>query len=258
MFHIDENSFIECIKTGCDATSDFMHRVTNYHGGPTATEYILTADIARAFLEKNDAVQVEYLNKNAAGLNAKPVGGYEMIKNLKNIRTDIAIGDDHVLSALIEIKIGIKNSLRLIENDLFKMIRTLECIKANHASKILCASVFQTNIIGNLDDNTNIRLKDKIKKREIKWKEQLDKLAGKYCNYNFRLVDLQAEDSGYSIAKAHPFSFMHNEFGELVPDEWEMGPAGQVTRYYAVLMKSIRSMTDDDLETYVKKLRFPK
>lgn len=52
MREIDENQFLEVLRSGVARTTDLIAKATDYHGGPVMTEYLVTADIARECIEK--------------------------------------------------------------------------------------------------------------------------------------------------------------------------------------------------------------
>lgn len=65
---ISRADFIEMLKDGVKRTSDFMAALTEYHGGPTKTEYLLTSNIARAILDKCHEVKVECLRRDFSNM----------------------------------------------------------------------------------------------------------------------------------------------------------------------------------------------
>lgn len=228
---ISEQDFLGILRSGINSTSDYMHQLTNYHGGPTTTEYILTSDMARAFLEKGHEVHVEYLNRNIANGYVRREGEPHSKIQFGRKRTDIVVMHSKLNPiSIIEIKIGIKNKLGLLKKDLKKIIETLECLKAVFAMRVRAATVFQTHIKGSVDDFTIENLKRKMSTREDKLRAELKVFAKNWPQYTFDLVSLQGDNSGYSGTEvfAHP------------AEDWEIGESGQVTRYYAVIIKSLR------------------
>lgn len=132
--------------------------------------------------------------------------------------------------SIIEVKIGIQNKLGLIKKDLEKIIGTLEYLEANIAMKVRAAAVFQTHIKGCVDDFTIDNLKSKMSTREDKLRAELKEFAMNWPQYEFELVSLQSDNSGYSTTQVfeHPV------------EDWAIEESGQVTRYYAVIIKSLR------------------
>ena len=228
---ISEKDFLDILRSGIDRTSDYMHQLTNYHGGPTTTEYILTSDIARAFLEKGHEVHVEYLNRNIANGYAKKEGKSHSIIKFGKKRTDVVVTHSKLLPrAMVEIKIGIRNTLGLIKQDLEKIAGTLEYLKAGIAAEVRAAVVFQTYIAGSSNDFEITNLKKRMIKREDKLKASLAKFGAGWPQFTFELTPLQDGNSGYSPTQVY----------EHPEEEWEIGENGHVTRYYAIIIKSLR------------------
>ena len=48
---ISEDALISGLRRGVERTKSLIAHWTDYHGGPTTTEYLLTSDIAREFIE---------------------------------------------------------------------------------------------------------------------------------------------------------------------------------------------------------------
>ncbi|MFC0808338.1 hypothetical protein ACFHWW_23165 [Ensifer sp. P24N7] len=71
---LTRSKFVSILKDGVSRTETFMAYLTEYHGAPTRTEYMLTADIARAFLDKYYEVSVEFLNRElvSSALTKRP------------------------------------------------------------------------------------------------------------------------------------------------------------------------------------------
>lgn len=109
------------LKKGVARTSNLIARATEYHGGPTTTEYLLTADIAREFIEANYETHVEFLiRKFVNGITA--LHPQPSLPRLKGKRTDVVLAYTELIPiAVIEIKIGVA-SLNGIRVDLDKII----------------------------------------------------------------------------------------------------------------------------------------
>jgi hypothetical protein len=56
-----QQAILEGVKRGLKDTETFLAELTEYHGGPLRTEYIMTADIARQLLPTSGEVAVEFL-----------------------------------------------------------------------------------------------------------------------------------------------------------------------------------------------------
>lgn len=104
---IDEARFIELLSKGVGRTADFMAMLTNYHGGPTETEYILTADIARAFAEEDYEVGVEVKNRSLLN-GATQRRSAPSRSELGSIRTDVAVVSSGIVpQAMIEVSTSV-------------------------------------------------------------------------------------------------------------------------------------------------------
>jgi hypothetical protein len=58
-----ESELLSLLRNGVKRSSGLIAQITDYHGGPVTTEYILTTDIARELIEKGHQVKIEYLNR---------------------------------------------------------------------------------------------------------------------------------------------------------------------------------------------------
>ncbi len=227
---IDQAQFIEILKDGIDRTVSYMAQLTEYHGGPIETEYVLTADIARAFLDRGFEVRVECLNRQL-------VNGFSMRKGWKprseigSKRTDVAVinaGLDP--QAMVEVKIGVGAKLRPIKEDLVKIANTLECMAAGRASRVRAASVFQVHTPGTMRDLNTDRLKITMLKKETSLRAELQAFASNWPDLTFQLISLQNHDAGFYTTE-----IVHED--EVTQS---LGRNGHATRYYAVLLKSVR------------------
>lgn len=61
---MQEDEVLEALAKGVRRTSDLIRQAAEYHGGAVRTEYLLTADIAREFIERHFQVKVECLNRS--------------------------------------------------------------------------------------------------------------------------------------------------------------------------------------------------
>ncbi|MDW9689372.1 hypothetical protein GOB50_30925 [Sinorhizobium meliloti] len=227
---IPEAEFIDILKAGIDRTVSYMAKLTEYHGGPTETEYILTADIARTFLEKNFEVRVECLNRQLVNaLSTRK--GWMPREPLGSRRTDVAVLRDRLVpQAMVEVKIGVGSKLSPLRRDLAKMANTLECIDASFAARVRAASVFQIYVPGRVTDLTVDRLKRSITQKETQLRAQLEAFAKDWPDLAFQLVALQKPNDGFCTT-------------EIIQEDettQSLGRNGHATRYYAVLLKSVR------------------
>ncbi len=136
MIEISEAKFLEILWDGVKRTTDFMAELTEYHGGPIKTEYILTADIARAFLSKGHEVRVEKINRRLVnGLTKRK--GWKPKKKFGAQRSDVAVtNSDLIPLALVEVKIGVGKSISKIRKDLEKMANVIESLQPKFASPV--------------------------------------------------------------------------------------------------------------------------
>ncbi len=95
----------ELIRDGIAATDAYLHQLTDYHGGPLQTEYVLTTNIASALLARQKLVATEFLantEKNHVYYRDKQVSF-----TLGSCRFDVASFDSAgVLELVVEIKVG--------------------------------------------------------------------------------------------------------------------------------------------------------
>lgn len=227
---IEEVRFIELLSDGVRRTSHLMAMLTNYHGGPTATEYILTADLAREFAEAGYDVGVEV--KNRTLLNALTQRKSAPVKSgFGSIRTDVAVVSSGLIpQAMVEVKIGVGKSLRPLRADLKKIAKTMLRMKARTAANVRAAAVFQVHVPGKKYDTGTNYLQKKMRAIETSLETQLVHFAKDWPDFSFRLKSLQEAQAGF--------------VGTSVEIEDEntsvLGQKGHATRYYAILLDSVR------------------
>ncbi|UPT87858.1 hypothetical protein HAP41_0000001460 [Bradyrhizobium barranii subsp. apii] len=222
-----EADLLSLLKNGVKRSIDLIAHITDYHGGPVTTEYMLTSDLARELIEQNYQVEVEYLNRNFAnGLTMRRSG--RPIKKFGSKRTDVAVLFNHFAPlAMIEIKTGVK-TVRGIAADLIKITDTIDALKPEFASRVWGAAVFQVHIPGSKSRYEEAHFKAAIDETMKLIGKGLTNHAKTHPNYNFRLHSLQAANEGYTPRELEP-----DGNGGFV---W--GQDGHATRYYAVLIKS--------------------
>lgn len=227
---ISEADFIKMLTAGVDLTADFMAELTDYHGGPTMTEYILTADIARALLANDLEVEVECLNRQLVnGLTQRKAWKPRM--RIGSQRTDVVILESRIVPrVMVEVKIGVGATLTRIRNDLYKICNTLESMKAKFALGVRAASVFQVHVPGRQSDLKVDRLKKKVAKIEASLTKHLNAFAATWPDFAFELVSLQGSTDGY----------VTTEIVYEDENDASLGRSGHATRYYAVLVRSLR------------------
>jgi hypothetical protein len=228
MSDINENAFLEALKHGVARTTNLIAKATDYHGGPVMTEYLLTADIAREFIERDYPVTVECHNRmfvNAmTGLKAA-----QPRKLLRSKRTDVAILEDRLIPlALIEVKIRVKK-LNAIKGDLDKITTTMSLLKANFAAKVIGAIVFQVHIPGARNRTYAAEFKSAVVKLEKRLQAELDSYAPSRLDFRFTMHPLQSDDGGIVEREIEG----HGE-------EAAWGTDGHATRYHVIIIRSAR------------------
>jgi hypothetical protein len=228
MRDIDENAFLEALKHGVARTTNLIAKATDYHGGPVMTEYLLTADIAREFIERDYPVTVECHNRmfvNAmTGLKAA-----QPRKLLRSKRTDVAIVEVGLIPlALIEVKIRVKK-LHAIKGDLDKITTTISLMKARFAARVIGAVVFQVHIPGTRNRTYAADFKSAAEKVESALKAELAAYAPSRPDFRFTMHPLQSDDGGIVDRDIEGFG-----------DEAAWGAHGHATRYHAIIIRSTR------------------
>jgi hypothetical protein len=235
---ISEQTFLDGLQAGVKNTADLMFLASEFHGGAVQTEYLLTTDIAREFIKRRVGVKVECLYRNLVNSATAPEGTFKKRhKKLGSKRTDVALVQDFVPLAMIEVKIGIRK-LTGIKEDLKKIASSMRLMQTKYAKNVIGASVFQVHL-----DTTRHRYEEKhfwaaIGKIESNLKSTL-KTYERYCpGFAFSMHSLQAPDEGF----AEPEEDQDGD-GELI-----IGRPRHVTRYYAILMRCTRQSPPVTLE----------
>ena len=193
---IAEATLIEHLKAGVNRTRNLIARATEYHGGPTTTEYLLTADLAREFIEADFEIRVEFLNRRLVnGMTARRPSP-KKLQPLKGKRTDIVlIYTEMIPVALIEVKIGVA-TLEGIRIDLDKITDTIQRLNSTYASKVVGAVVFQVHVGTTRKRKSKKDLLAQIKCKEALIKSNLLAYAQANSAFSFRMVPLQGVDAG--------------------------------------------------------------
>ncbi len=227
---IQESDFLDILRDGIRRTVKFMGLLTEFHGAPTKTEYILTTDIARAFLAKHFEVRVEYLNRQFHDAMTRR-RNWQSRQEFGKMRTDVAVVEAGIVPrAIVEVKIGVGGTLTPIKEDLTKIASTMECLKTQVAADVRAASVFQVHVRGRANDLTIDRLMVKVNKIEAKLGVALKNFAKDWSDFTFRLVSLQDQKGG----------FVATEILQEDDGTQSMGQNSHATRYYAILISSSR------------------
>lgn len=223
---LTDQQLLDALRAGVGRSSNLVAWMTNFHGGPVTTEYILTADIARELIDRHYEVAVEFANRKLVnGLTARR--GVKARKVLGSRRTDVVVlSNSLVPSALIEVKIGVR-SLGKIKGDLKKLTGTIALLKSRYATRVAAAVVYQVHATGT----------DKIE-----WRDQLLPAIQKIEKRIEReLETYRLSDPGYSFA-IHPLQSPDEGIGERAIEddghEKTLGAHGHATRFYAVLIRS--------------------
>lgn len=216
---ISEEDLIGRLKRGVARTANLIAHATDYHGGPTTTEYLLTADIAREFIEADYDTHVEFLIRDfVSTLTAlqPPLP----LPPLKGKRTDIVLVNTKVIPiALIEVKIGVA-SLNGICVDLDKITDVFRRLNSTHASKLIGAVVFQVHIGAAKFRTTSQLLKTAIERKEKQIRSELSDYENRNSSFSFRMVARQGPDDGISASDEDNY--------------------GHATRYHAVVIRDRR------------------
>ena len=221
-----EQELLSGLKGGVERSRRFVEMLTDYQGGTVATEYLITSDIAREFLERGHVVKVEALNKFfCSPLTADNAQLARVALGSK--RTDVAIGDSLAPDAIVEVKIRISAIGGLVD-DLDKLSSTIRFMKPIRQSKILAACVFETHIPATRKRWTREDFIGASKQLEKTLKTDLSIYAQQWPDFTFAICDLQ-DTSTYGIVN---YSVDLNEDGSK-----EISADGHATRYYAVLVK---------------------
>jgi len=211
-----EDQLLEGLRDGVNLTRDFMAELTDYHGGPAETEYLLTSDIARAFLAKRYPVSVELLNRKCCSLLTS-TDAKAARKALKGSRTDVVVGDPLAPDALIEVKIRIARYSGIVK-DLRKLCATITWMTPLRQSKIMGVSLFQLHIAKTTRRSSRADFLKEVRGREAKFVAALKSHAAGFPDFQLTLKSLlQNPDDGIADA-----------------DEDHDGHA---TRYYAVIIR---------------------
>jgi hypothetical protein len=190
---LTEQQLLDALRAGVKRSSHLIALITDFHGGPVTTEYILTADIARELIDRDYEVAVEFANRKLAnGLTARK--GVNARKSLGSRRTDIVILRDSLIpAALIEVKIGVR-SLGKLKGDLAKLAGTIDLLKSSYAAHIVAAIVYQVHVAGTDKMEWRDQLLLAIRKIETRMESELEKHRVTAPGYSFTIHHLQSYD----------------------------------------------------------------
>jgi hypothetical protein len=227
---ITEPQLIRLLERGVRRTADLMALMTDYHGGPVRTEYLITGDIAREFVDGGFNVRVECLNRHLVNaLVAQP--GAKVRSTLRSRRTDLAVmraGGLHPM-VLIEVKIGTPKFTRRLQEDLLKITTTMDLMKAEAAARVFGVVVFQVHIPGSRNRYYARDFLAPAHKAEKEIARRLKDYAKAFPDFSFIMRSLQAPNAGAVERDL-----------EMVGEELAWGEPGHATRYHAILVRSKR------------------
>lgn len=226
---ITNDELCDLLKAGVARTKALMDKITEYHGGPVETEYLLTGDLLRALTEADYSVKVEYLNRYVMnGLTALPTTTPDLKaarKKLRSKRTDIVITDMFTPLAMIEIKIGV-SSLRKLKIDLDKITSTIALLKEPYSIRIVGAVLFQLHVGARKDRYKAEDYLAPAKTREARIKKELEGYELLKPGFSFEWRALQGDDDGVQARALEPDG-----------DGLAWSTAGHATRYHAILIR---------------------
>lgn len=223
----------DLVRKGVAATDAYLHQLTDYHGGPLKTEYVLTTDIARALLAGQKMVATEFL--------ANTVKDHVYYRDkqasftLGSRRFDVAAFDPAGLPELVvEIKVGV-GSLKKLEGDLRKIIDFLESARPGFANRCLALIVFQVHR-GSKKHCQLTRISKEVTELENALKQQLATFANGWSGYEFAMMPFQGPNDRISDDEVEL-----EEDGSKV-----LGRASHATRYHAIAIR--KTVTTAELE----------
>ncbi|MBZ0286324.1 MAG: hypothetical protein K8I30_01820 [Anaerolineae bacterium] len=227
---ITDQVLVALLRQGALRSSDLIAQITDYHGGPVTTEYMITSDIARELIERNYEVEVEYQNRKMInGITMRRSG--PPVKKFGSQRTDVAVLKDKIIPlAIIEVKIGVK-TLNAIKGDLLKITDTIRSLKPQYASRVRGASIFQVHIAGSTKRYKKEHFKAAIERVEKSLRDKLKAYGGRDADFRFRFRAFQTADEGIVPRELEPDG-----------DSFAWGQHGHATRFYAVLIRSKQSV----------------
>lgn len=225
---LTDQQLLDALRAGVERSRSLIARITDFHGGPVTTEYILTTDIARELIDRQYEVAVEFANRRLVnGLTARK--GVNARRLLGTRRTDVVVINNGLIPvALIEVKIGVR-SLGKIKGDLAKLAGTIELLKSTYAARVIAAAVYQVHVAGTNKMEWRDQLLPAIQKIETHIESELERYRATACGYSFAIHPLQSPAEGITERAI-----------ENIGHETSLGVHGHATRYYAVIIRSTR------------------
>lgn len=221
-----DDAILRGIKNGVGRLKDLFSRLTDFHGGPTTTEYMLTADVARGLVDCDiDEVGVERLYR-------------ELVSNLVTVyprtdfgqtRVDVSVLDGlHAPRAAIEVKIRVRRFSQLRE-DVTRLLQLLNAIKPEQRGQTICFVVFQVYTSGGTELYNADDILKTVRAIEKPIQAQLLAFAGNHPDFDFQWFPLQGDEEGITPRRIE----ILDESGE---GEW--GEFGHAIRYHAIAIRA--------------------
>lgn len=229
----NQQAHFDLVRQGVATTDAYLHELTDYHGGPLKTEYVLTTDIARALLAGQQKVGTEFLaNKVKDHLYYR---AKQASFTLGSRRFDVVALDPVGLPQLaVEIKIGV-DSLKKLEGDLRKIIDFLESARAGFATRFLGLVVFQVHR-GTRKHGELARISKGVARLEKGLKQQLATFAKGWSAYELAMMSFQG-----------PNERIYDDEVEVEEDGLKtLGRTCHATRYHAIVIR--KTVTTAELE----------
>jgi hypothetical protein len=217
---------IDAVGGGVAALKHLMARLTEYHGGPTATEHLLTGNIARVLVEQQiDGVTVEcpYRRLVTYWTAAGPVPDFG------GKRADIAVVNmGKPPTALIETKIRVTR-FGHIANDVLRIVRLLSAIRPSLRGRTIGLVVFQISVRGRLNWYTADRVLRKALDIEARMQNELNSFRAQHGDFEFTWLPLQGADEGAVGREVE---------GDLGDPDAAWGERGHATRYHVLIVQA--------------------
>lgn len=229
----NQEGLFDLVREGVAATDAYLHQLTDYHGGPLKTEYVLTTDIARALLAGQEMVATEFV--------ANTVKDHIYYRDkqasftLTSRRFDVvALNSAGLPELMVEIKVGV-GTLKKLEEDLRKIIDFLKSARAGFANRCLALIVFQVHR-GTKKHGQLTHISKEVTKLENALKRQLATFANGWSGYEFAMMPFQG-----------PNDRIYDDEVELEEDGSKiLGRTSHATRYHAIAIR--KRVTRAELE----------
>jgi hypothetical protein len=226
MNHMSEDQLLDGLRVGVKRTGAFVAALTDYHGGPAETEYLLTYDVAQAFLDVGREVSVERQTQTI--YSALTTSSLKTARDLVGQqRIDVVVGDRLFPNALIEIKIRI-TTVAGICGDLDKLVKTLTPLNAKALRSIEGVSLFQLHLDHAAGRTTPEDFVEPLDVLERRFTTDLATFAEAWPEFTFAFRPLHMSPNEGIVAQS---------IDEDVDGSPILGQPAYATRYYAVLVR---------------------